>query len=68
MAPSYNNAVAASARLRRAPVHTALKLWCGVSGWGIVWRSVAGDRSCVRRVGNLRTLADTLCDVRTRGA
>ena len=47
LAPSANNTVAASARLRRAPEHTARKLWCGVGGGDAVGRSMVDERSCL---------------------
>jgi hypothetical protein len=45
--------VAASARLRRAPGYTALMARGPVSELDEVWRGMADERSCWRRVANL---------------
>jgi hypothetical protein len=46
-APSDNNVVGASARLRRAPEYTARRLWWSVGGGGVVCPNKADDRSCL---------------------
>ncbi|MEQ1913152.1 MAG: hypothetical protein ABMA15_30350, partial [Vicinamibacterales bacterium] len=53
VAPSVNNVVAASARLRRAPEYTAPKTRGLVNDLVEVGRCMAEGRSCWRRVGNL---------------
>jgi hypothetical protein len=45
-APSDNNAVRASARLRRAPGYTAPKARGYVNDLEEMWRDMVGGRSC----------------------
>ena len=52
-APSDNNVVRASARLRRAPEYTALMARGHVDECEDIGRGMADERSCWRRVANL---------------